>query len=74
MEIYLSMTEHSRVQSVDTDLLYYCAYSLPGVALTLGRANWLLLKPTFSYLAEDLQVGIVTIQGNILGSSPCVAT
>ncbi len=58
MEVYLSMTEHSRVQTVDTDLLYYCAYSLPGVTLTLGSSHWELLKPTFDYLAEDLQVYI----------------
>ena len=56
MEIYLSMTEHSRVQTVDTDLLYYCAYSLPAVTLTLGKNHWPLLKPTFDYLAENLQV------------------
>jgi len=56
MEIYLSMTEHSRVQAVDADLLYYCAYSLPGVTMTLGLSHWGLLKPTFNYLAEDMQV------------------
>ncbi len=56
MEIYLSMTEHNRVQTVDSDLLYYCAYSLPGVMMTLGHTHWGLLRPTFNYLAEDMQV------------------
>lgn len=56
LESYLSMTEQIKAQVVDTDLPYYCAYSLPGVALTLGQEHWPLLKPTFSMLASDMQV------------------
>ena len=57
------MTEQAKAQVVDTDLPYYCAYSLPGVALTLGREHWSLIKPTFSLLAGDMQV---RVEGSML--------
>ncbi len=56
MESYLSMTEQVKAQVVDTDLPYYCAYSLAGVALTLGQEYWDIVRPTFSLLASDMQV------------------
>uniref|UniRef100_A0A2K5ISY5 WW-binding domain-containing protein n=1 Tax=Colobus angolensis palliatus TaxID=336983 RepID=A0A2K5ISY5_COLAP len=42
-------------QTVDTDIAKHCAYSLPGVALTLGRQNWHCLKDTYETLASDGQ-------------------
>ena len=70
MEIYLSMTEQVKAQVVDTDLPYYCAYSLPGVALTLGREHWALLKPTFDLLTGNMQV-IHTLEWEFnVGGSP----
>ncbi len=59
MEIYLSMTDHSKAQTVDSDLPFFCAYSLPAVALTLGPENWRLLRPTFETLSQDLQVALL---------------
>ena len=56
MEIYLSMNEKAMAQNVDTDLPYYCAYSLPGVALTLGKGHWPMLRPVFDILAADRHV------------------
>ena len=50
------MTDQVKAQTVDSDLPFYCAYSLPAVALTLGQENWSLLKPTFDTLAQDMQV------------------
>lgn len=50
------MTDPARAQSVDTDIAKHCAYSLPGVALTLGRQNWHCLKDTYETLASDVQV------------------
>ena len=50
------MTDHTKAQTVDSDLPFFCAYSLPAVALTLGPDNWSLLKPTFETLAQDMQV------------------
>ena len=50
------MTDQLRAQLVDSDLPFHCAYSLPAVALTLGRDHWPLLKPTFTLLATDMQV------------------
>ena len=56
MEHYLSMTDTTKSQTVDSDLPYYCAYCLPGVLLTLGAENWPLLRTTFLTLSGDLQV------------------
>lgn len=50
------MTDPARAQTVDTDIAKHCAYSLPGVALTLGRRNWHCLKDTYETLASDVQV------------------
>ncbi|NXW50659.1 PP4R1 phosphatase, partial [Nyctiprogne leucopyga] len=36
LDQYLSMTDPARAQTVDTEIAKHCAYSLPGVALTLG--------------------------------------
>ena len=52
---YVSMTDPSRVQTVDNEIAKHCAYSLPAVALTLGRSNWPLLKDTYEILARDMQ-------------------
>lgn len=43
---------------MDTDIAKHCAYSLPGVALTLGRQNWHCLKDTYETLASDGQVKV----------------
>ncbi|XP_039720625.1 serine/threonine-protein phosphatase 4 regulatory subunit 1-like isoform X1 [Pteropus medius] len=55
LDEYVSMTDPARAQSVDTDIAKHCAYSLPGVALTLGRQNWHCLKDTYETLASDVQ-------------------
>ncbi|XP_059088658.1 serine/threonine-protein phosphatase 4 regulatory subunit 1-like isoform X1 [Tigriopus californicus] len=52
---YVSMIDPSRAQTVDTDISRHCAYSLPAVALTLGRANWPLLRSPYIALASDMQ-------------------
>ncbi|MBN3310944.1 PP4R1 phosphatase, partial [Amia calva] len=55
LDQYLSMTDPSRAQTVDTEIAKHCAYSLPGVALTLGRQNWHCLRDTYETLASDMQ-------------------
>ncbi|XP_018090486.1 serine/threonine-protein phosphatase 4 regulatory subunit 1 isoform X2 [Xenopus laevis] len=55
LDQYLSMTDPARAQTVDTEITKHCAYSLPGVALTLGRQNWHCLKDTYETLAADVQ-------------------
>lgn len=57
LDQYLSMTDPARAQTVDTEIAKHCAFSLPGVALTLGRQNWHCLKDTYETLASDVQVG-----------------
>jgi len=52
---YVSMIDPSRAQTVDNDIARHCAFSLPAVALTLGRTNWPLLKETYETLANDMQ-------------------
>ncbi|KAK5614764.1 hypothetical protein CRENBAI_018727 [Crenichthys baileyi] len=55
LDQYLSMTDPARAQTVDTEIAKHCAFSLPGVALTLGRQNWHCLKDTYETLAGDVQ-------------------
>jgi serine/threonine-protein phosphatase 4 regulatory subunit 1 len=52
---FVSMIDPSRAQTVDSDIARHCAFSLPAVALTLGRSNWPLLKDTYEALATDMQ-------------------
>jgi len=52
---YVSMIDPSRAQTVDNDIARHCAFSLPAVALTLGRSNWPLLRETYETLASDMQ-------------------
>ena len=52
---YVSMIDPSRAQTVDNDIARHCAFSLPAVALTLGRTNWPLLRETYETLANDMQ-------------------
>ena len=49
------MTDPSRAQTVDSEIAHHCAYSLPAVALTIGRKNWPLLRDTYHNLASDMQ-------------------
>ncbi|XP_039272336.2 serine/threonine-protein phosphatase 4 regulatory subunit 1-like [Styela clava] len=55
LDNFLSMTDPSRKQTVDTEITMHCAYSLPGVAYTLGRNNWHCLKDVYQKLASDVQ-------------------
>ncbi|KAM6953821.1 serine/threonine-protein phosphatase 4 regulatory subunit 1 [Aplochiton taeniatus] len=55
LDQYLSMTDPSRAQTVDMEIAKHCAYSLPGVAMTLGRNNWHCLRDTYETLASDMQ-------------------
>uniref|UniRef100_A0A671QRV4 Serine/threonine-protein phosphatase 4 regulatory subunit 1-like n=1 Tax=Sinocyclocheilus anshuiensis TaxID=1608454 RepID=A0A671QRV4_9TELE len=55
LDQYLSMTDPARAQTVDTEIAKHCAFSLPGVVLTLGRQNWHCLKDTYETLATDVQ-------------------
>jgi len=55
LEHYLSMTNPIHYQTIDPDLSHHCAYSLPAVALTLGRQNWSCLRETYELLAAEMQ-------------------
>nr|XP_029504896.1 serine/threonine-protein phosphatase 4 regulatory subunit 1-like isoform X1 [Oncorhynchus nerka] len=55
LDQYLSMTDPCRAQTVDMEIAKHCAYSLPGVAMTLGRQNWHCLRDTYETLASDMQ-------------------
>nr|CAD7425262.1 unnamed protein product [Timema monikensis] len=61
---YVSMTHPWQSQKTDAEIAYHCAFSLPAVALTLGRENWFLLKDTYETLALDLQVLISQTSSN----------
>lgn len=51
------MTEPAKAQTIDTEIVRHCAFSLPAVTLTLGRKNWPCLRDTFEMLIADMQVG-----------------
>jgi hypothetical protein len=53
---FVSMTHPSQVKKTDCEIVHYCAFSLPAVALTLGRDNWVLLKDAHEALASHMQV------------------
>ncbi|CAH1779325.1 unnamed protein product [Owenia fusiformis] len=55
LDHYLSMTDPTRAQTVDTEIAKHCAYSFPAVAYTLGRRNWKCLKECYDILAGDMQ-------------------
>merc|ERR1712051_1110115 len=44
---FVSTTDPSRAQTVDSEIAHHCAFSLPAVALTIGRNNWPLLRETY---------------------------
>merc|ERR1712137_549382 len=52
---YTGMIEGTRSQFGDTDTVRYCAFSFPGVLLTLGRDKWSSLQSIYSTLTQDLQ-------------------
>lgn len=56
LDHYISMTEPSKAQAIDTDLAKHCAFSFPAVALTLGAKNWSCLRDTYELLSSDMQV------------------
>lgn len=56
LKYYLSMTmTKSQTEFHESELARHCAYSLPGVALTLGRKNWKCLKAIYGSLAQNVQ-------------------
>ncbi len=65
MDMYLSMIDPVKSQSIDAELPFYCAFSFPAVLQTLGSDNWALLKPTFEALASDMQVQYTCSQSPI---------
>ena len=56
LDHYVSMPEPAKAQTIDTEIARHCAFSLPAVALTLGRNNWPCLRDTYELLASDMQV------------------
>jgi len=59
---FVSMTNPSQASNTDNEIAHHCAFSLPAVALTLGRKNWILLKNAYDRLASDMQVIIYIVR------------
>ncbi|KAJ7374717.1 Serine/threonine-protein phosphatase 4 regulatory subunit 1 [Desmophyllum pertusum] len=55
LDHYISMTEPAKAQTIDTEIVRHCAFSLPAVTLTLGRDNWPCLRDTYELLIADMQ-------------------
>ncbi|KAK3929056.1 Serine/threonine-protein phosphatase 4 regulatory subunit 1 [Frankliniella fusca] len=55
VELFVSMTNPPHAHMTDVEIALHCAFSLPAVALTLGRENWGFLRRTYEALAADMQ-------------------
>jgi serine/threonine-protein phosphatase 4 regulatory subunit 1 len=55
LDQYLAMANSFLAETVDNEIAKHCAYSLPCVALTLGKRNWHCLRETYKILASDMQ-------------------
>lgn len=55
VELFVSMTNPPHAHMTDIEIALHCAFSLPAVALTLGRENWGFLRGTYERLAADMQ-------------------
>lgn len=53
---YVQMIDPAHLQTMDNEVVRFCAHSLPAVALTLGRKYWPLLRHLYETLASDMQV------------------
>jgi serine/threonine-protein phosphatase 4 regulatory subunit 1 len=42
----------------DSDLVEYCAFNFPAVALTLGKSNWSKLEKAYGALVKDVQAKV----------------
>lgn len=51
----MTMTK-SQTEFHESELARHCAYSLPGVALTLGRQNWKCLKAIYGVSTINLNL------------------
>jgi hypothetical protein len=56
LQYYIGMVEGTKNQYGDSDTVRYCAYSFPGVLLTLGPSKWESLSNVYFTLTQDLQV------------------
>mmetsp|Transcript_27619 Transcript_27619/g.47289 ORF Transcript_27619/g.47289 Transcript_27619/m.47289 type:complete len:607 (-) Transcript_27619:62-1882(-) len=52
---YTGMIEGTRSQYGDSDTVRFCAFSFPGVLLTLGSGKWNDLQSVYFTLTQDLQ-------------------
>ena len=53
---YTGMIDGTRSQYGDSDTVRFCAFSFPGVLLTLGKDKWESLQTVYFTLTQDLQV------------------
>ena len=58
LKFYFGMVEQVHVQQVHGELPFLCAFSFPGVAITLGADHWHLMKPTFDILSQHMHVSV----------------
>ena len=56
LELYCSMIDPAKVQTVDPEITRHCAFNLPAVAFTLGRHNWPCISELYETMAADMQV------------------
>eukprot|EP01095_Lingulamoeba_sp_RSL-Kostka_P007241 TRINITY_DN2290_c0_g3_i1.p1 TRINITY_DN2290_c0_g3~~TRINITY_DN2290_c0_g3_i1.p1 ORF type:complete len:633 (-),score=172.21 TRINITY_DN2290_c0_g3_i1:207-2105(-) len=55
LNLYKDMINGSKSPYGDSDTIMYCAFSFPGVLLTLGKNKWEELKDMYLSLCKDIQ-------------------
>lgn len=58
LEFYKGMVAGNKSKFGDSDTVLFCAYSFPGVLVTVGPERWPMLKETYFPLVKDLQVKV----------------
>lgn len=59
LRLFTSMASPSSGDAaVDNEIRLYCAFSLPGVALTIGKERWGEVREAFQLLVRDVQWNI----------------
>eukprot|EP00123_Amoebidium_parasiticum_P017768 comp23983_c0_seq1/m.42578 comp23983_c0_seq1/g.42578 ORF comp23983_c0_seq1/g.42578 comp23983_c0_seq1/m.42578 type:complete len:751 (-) comp23983_c0_seq1:39-2291(-) len=55
LKLYRMMADPQSAKNIDVEIVYHCAYCLPGVLLALGPEGWEHVRDIYHTLANDLQ-------------------
>eukprot|EP00011_Vannellida_sp_DIVA3-517-6-12_P010523 CAMPEP_0114617832 /NCGR_PEP_ID=MMETSP0168-20121206/7397_1 /TAXON_ID=95228 ORGANISM="Vannella sp., Strain DIVA3 517/6/12" /NCGR_SAMPLE_ID=MMETSP0168 /ASSEMBLY_ACC=CAM_ASM_000044 /LENGTH=650 /DNA_ID=CAMNT_0001828973 /DNA_START=214 /DNA_END=2166 /DNA_ORIENTATION=+ len=58
LDYYKGMVQGNKSKFGDSDTVLFCAYSFPGVLVTVGAERWPMLRDIYLTLVKDLQVKV----------------